>query len=218
MFWWELSAWLTHGCFPTVSLEDWVREKEVERTWGGSLREFSGGSEGKVSACNVGDRGLIPGSGRSPGEGNGSSYKDTNLILGDPQSPSYLNLIASQRPHLWGLFLFSRSVVSYSLWPHGLQHTRLPCPSPSPVVCSGSCPSSWWCHPTFSSSVVPFSSCLRLSQHQGLFNESALRIRWSKYWSFSFSISPSKEFSGLISFRIDWFDLLAVKETLKSLL
>ena len=54
--------------------------------------------------------------------------------------------------------LFSHSVVSDSLWPHGLQHSRLPCPSPSPRVCSNSCPLSWWCHPTLSSSVVPFSS------------------------------------------------------------
>ena len=59
---------------------------------------------------------------------------------------------------------------------------------------------------------------LTLSQHQGLFQWSALHIRWPKYWSFSFSISPSNEYSGLISFRIDWFDLLAIQETLKSLL
>ena len=75
---------------------------------------------------------------------------------------------------------------------------------------------SWWCHPTISSSVVPFSSCLRLSQHQGFFpSEPALHIRWPKYWSFI--ISPSNEYSGLISFRIDWFDL-AVQMTLKSIL
>ena len=55
---------------------------------------------------------------------------------------------------------FSHSVLSDSLWPHGLQHARLPCPSPTPRACSNSCPSSWWCHPTISSSVVPFSSCL----------------------------------------------------------
>ena len=56
---------------------------------------------------------------------------------------------------------FSRSVVSYSLRPHGRQHARLPCPSPTPGACSNSCPSSWWCHPTISSSVVPFSSCFQ---------------------------------------------------------
>ena len=73
---------------------------------------------------------------------------------------------------LWLLFdlllLFSSSVMSYS-WPRGLQHARLSCPSQSPRVWSDSCPLSWWCHPTISSSVVPFSSCLNLSQHQGLF-------------------------------------------------
>ena len=64
---------------------------------------------------------------------------------------------------------FSRSVVSDSLQPHGLQHTRPPCPSPTPGVCSNSCPSSWWCYPTISFSVIPFSSCISISQCQGLF-------------------------------------------------
>ena len=64
---------------------------------------------------------------------------------------------------------FSHSVVSDSLWPHGLQHTRLPCPSPTPRAYSNSCPSRWWWQPTISSSIVPFFSCLSLSQHQGLF-------------------------------------------------
>ena len=64
----------------------------------------------------------------------------------------------------------------------------------------------------------PSPPALNFSQHEGLSNESALHIRWSKYWSFSFSISPSKEYSKLIFFRIDWFDLLAVQGTLKSLL
>ena len=102
---------------------------------------------------------------------------------------------------------------------HG-QHTRLPCPSPTPGAYSNSCPSSWWRHPTNSSSVIPFSSHLQSFLALGFFfpNESVLHIRWSKYWSFSLSISPSNEYSGLISFRIDWFDLLAVQGTLKSLL
>ena len=112
----------------------------------------------------------------------------------------------------------SCSVVSDSLQPHGLQHPRFPCPSPSPGVCSDSCPlSSWFCHPTILSSVIPFSSCLQ-SFIRVFSNELALHIRWSKYWRFSFSISPSNECSGLISFRIDWFDLLAVQGILKSLL
>ena len=78
------------------------------------------------------------------------------------------------------------------------------------------CPLSQWCHQTISSSVAPFSSCPHPSQHQGLF--STLRMRWPKYWSFSFSISPSNEHPGLISFRMDWLYLLVVQGTLKSLL
>ena len=107
------------------------------------------------------------------------------------------------------------SVASDSLQPHGLQHTRLPCPSPIPGTYSNSCPSSRWCHPTISSSVVPFS-CLQSFPVSGSF--SVLHIRWPEYWSFSFSINPSNEYSGLISFRLDCFDLLAVQGTLKSLL
>jgi len=98
--------------------------------------------------------------------------------------------------------------------PHQRQYARLPCPSSSPRVCSNSCPLSWWCHQTISSSVVPFSSCLLIFPTIRVFSsESALHIRWPKYWSFSFSISPSNEYSGLISFRNDWFDLLAVQES-----
>ena len=113
---------------------------------------------------------------------------------------------------------------SDSLQPHGLQHARLPCPSPTPWAYSNSCPSSrrWtWrlmpsnhlilCHPLFLMPSV-FPSIRVFS------SESILYIRWPKYWSFSFSISPSNEYSGLISFRIDWLDLLEVQGTLKSLL
>ena len=131
--------------------------------------------------------------------------------------------------HLWILFLFhlfcyllevysvqlSRSVVSDSLRPHEQQHARPPCPSPTAGVYPNLCPLSRWCHlilcrplPLLSSifpSIWVFS------------NESALCIRWPKYWSFSFNISPSNEHLGLIS-RMDWLDLLAVQGTLKSLL
>ena len=170
--------------------------------------------------------------------------------------------------------------MSSSLWPHGLQHARLPCPSPIPGVYSNSCPLCRWSHQIISSSAVPFSShpqsfpesvqfssasqsCPTLKPHglqhtslpvhhwslikimsiksvmptnhlilcspllllPSIFpiirvfsNESALRIRWPKYWSFSFSISFSNEYSGLISFRMDWLDLFAVQGTLKNLL
>ena len=114
---------------------------------------------------------------------------------------------------------FSHSVVSNSLWLHGLKHTGLPCPSPSPSACLNSCPLSQWCHPRVS--VILCHSLLLLpsifSSISVFSNESRLRIRWPNYWSFSFSISPSNEYSGLSPFRIDWFDLLAVQGTLKSL-
>ena len=112
---------------------------------------------------------------------------------------------------------FSRSVVSNSLRPHKSQHTRPPCPSPTPEVHSDSCPSSQWCHSAISSSVIPFSSCPQSLPASVFSNESTLRMRWPKYWNFSFTISPSKEHPGLISFRMDWLDL-AVQGTLKSLL
>ena len=89
---------------------------------------------------------------------------------------------------------FSRSVLSDSLWLHELQHVRLPHPSPTPGDCSNSCPLNQWCHPTISSSVIPFSSHLQSFPASLVFsNESVLHIRWPKDWSFSFSISPSNE-------------------------
>ena len=113
---------------------------------------------------------------------------------------------------------FSCSVMSDSLRPHGPQHARPPCPSPTPRAYTNSCPLSQWCHPTISFSVVPFSSCLQSFSASGSFPMTVLPIRWPKYWSFSFSISLSNEYSGLIFFRMDWLDLLAVQGTLKSLL
>ena len=113
---------------------------------------------------------------------------------------------------------FSSSVLSDSLWPHEPQHARPPCPSPTPGVHPNPRPSSRWCHPTISSSVVPFSFCPQSFPASGSFQMSALRIRWPKYWSFSFNIGPSNEHPGLISFRMDWLDLLAVQGTLKGLL
>ena len=100
------------------------------------------------------------------------------------------------------------------VWPHGLQHARPPCPSPTSRVYSHSCLLSWWCHPTISSSVIPFSSCLQPFPASGSFQMSQFFASGGQ--SISFSISPSKEYSGLISFRTDWFDLLAVQGTIKS--
>ena len=113
---------------------------------------------------------------------------------------------------------FSHSVVSDSLRPHESQHARPPCPSPSPGVHSDSRPSSLWCHPALSSSLVPFSSCPPSLPASESFPMSQLFPWGSQSWSFSFSIIPSKVIPGLISFRMDWLDLLAVQGTLKSLL
>ena len=107
---------------------------------------------------------------------------------------------------------FSHSVMSDSLWPHELQHARPPCPSPTPGVHPNPCPLSQWCHPTIS------ILCRLLLLMSSLFpsirvfsNESALCIRWPQYWSFSFYISPYNEHPGLISFRMDRLDHLAVQ-------
>ena len=113
---------------------------------------------------------------------------------------------------------FIHSVVSDSLRPHGLQHTRPPCLSPTPGAFSDSCPSSWWRHPNISSSLAPSPPAFNLSQHQGLFQRVSSLHQVAKVLEFSFSISPSNEYLGLISFRMDWLDLLAVQGTLKSLL
>ena len=108
--------------------------------------------------------------------------------------------------------------MSDSLQPYGLQHTTPPCPSPTPGACSSSCPLS---HVMPSNHLIlhrpPSPFAFHLSSTRVFSNELVLCIRWPKYWSFSFSISPSNEYSGLISFRIDWFDV-AVQGTLKSLL
>ena len=113
---------------------------------------------------------------------------------------------------------FSCSVVSDSLWPHESQHTRPPCPSPSPGVHSDSTsielvmPSSHLILGRPLLLLPPIPPSIRVFS-----DESALLMRWPKYWSFSFSIIPSKEHPGLISFRMDWLDLFAVQGTLKSL-
>ena len=125
----------------------------------------------------------------------------------EPTSPALEGRFLTTEPPVQ----FSCSVMSDSLQPHGLQHARPPCPLPTPrvylmrsnhlILC---CP--LLLPPSIFPSIRVFS------------NESALRIRWPKYWCFSFNISPSNEYSGLISFRMDWLDLLTVEGTPKSLL
>ena len=113
---------------------------------------------------------------------------------------------------------FSRSVVSDSLQPHELQHTRLPCPSPTPRACSNSCPSSWWCHPTISSSVIPYSSCLQSSPASGSFAMSQFFPSGGPSIGVSASTLVLPMYIQLISFRTDWLDLLEVQGTLSNLL
>ena len=113
---------------------------------------------------------------------------------------------------------FSCSVVSYSLWSNGLQHAKPPWPSPTPRVYPNSCPLSWWCHYHIILCHPLFFLPSIFPRIRVFSNESAICMRWPKYWGFSFNISPSNEHSGLISFRMDWLDILAVQGTLKSLL
>ena len=109
--------------------------------------------------------------------------------------------------------------MSNTLQSHGLQYARLPCPSPTPTACSNSCPLSQRCHPTISSSVIPFSSCLQSFPASRSFPRSQFFASGGQSIGVSASaISPSNEYSGLISFRMGWLDLLAVQGTLKSLL
>ena len=114
-------------------------------------------------------------------------------------SCSHINLC----PTLW-------DSMNYSMLGSSVPH----CPG----VCSNSCPLSQWCYLRTSSSAIPFSFCLLCFPPSFFSSELTLHIRWPKYWSFNCTNSPSNEYLGLISFRIDWFDFLAVQKTLKSLL
>ena len=146
-----------------------------------------------------------------------NAFLSNHPALPFPYSPKVCSL------HLYLLLSCQFSSVAQSCPtlcdPHGLQHTRPPCPSPTPGGYPSSCPSSQWCHPTILILCRPllllpsFFPSIRVSS-----NELALRMRWLKYWSFSFNISPSSEHPGLISFRINWLDLLALQGTRKSLL
>ena len=126
---------------------------------------------------------------------------------------------------LWKTLLFVVVLQSlsgvHSLQPHRLQHARLPYPSPSSRACSNSCPLSWWFHQTISSSVIPFSSCLQPFPASLSFPVSRLFTSGGQSIGASASVLPvtisaSNEYSGLISFQIDWFDLLVVQGTFKS--
>ena len=100
--------------------------------------------------------------------------------------------------------------LSLTLPPHGLKHARPPWSSPSPQICPSSCPLHQWCHPVFSWPLLLLLPSI-FPSIRDFPSESTVHFRWPNYWSFSFSISPSSEYSGLISLKIDWLDLLAVQ-------
>ena len=145
-------------------------------------------------------------------------------------------MISNRKNEFPLVWTYSRTLVSFWLFVFVVQllsHVQLlatpwtstpgrpPCPSPSPGAYSNSCQLTWWCHPTISSSVTPSPPAFSLSQHQSLFQGASSSHQYfggQSIGSFSFSINLSNEYSGLISFMIDWFDLLAVQVTLKSLL
>ena len=133
------------------------------------------------------------------------------------QFDSYSSLQALYQKHSKDSVQFSHSVVSNSFWLHGGQHARLPCPSPTLGAYSNSCPSSRWCHPTISSSVILFSSCLQSCPVAGSFLVSSSH-QVSKVLELQLCHQSFQWIFRMISFSIDWFDLLAVEGTLKSLL
>ena len=184
---------------------------------------------GKESTCNAGDVVLIPRLGRSPGEGNGNPHEYSCLanpmdrgvwqatIHGVKKELDMTSWLNNSNNNLDSQF--SSVAQSCTILCHPKDwSTPLPCPSPNPRACSNSCLSSQWCHPNH----LILSSLLLLPSVfpsiRVFSNESILHNRWPKYWSFRFSISSSNENSGLISFRIDCLDLLAVQGTLKCLL
>jgi len=138
------------------------------------------------------------------------------------QSVQNISLRRCSQDHIVAVQLLSRVWFFATTWTAGCQASLS---FIMPRICSNSCPLSQWCHSTISSSVNPFSFCLQsflaprsFPMSQIFSNESALHIRWPKYWGFSFSISPPNGYLGLISFKIDFFDLLIVQVTLESLL
>ena len=127
-----------------------------------------------------------------------------------------ISFLFKARKYSTRMSLLSHAVTPGCLRPHGLQPSRLPCPSLSPSVCSESCPLTQGCHPTASSSAALFCFYFQSLPASGSFPVSHSSHQWPKDWSFILSISPSNEYSGLISFRMDWLDLLAAQRTRES--
>ena len=182
---------------------------------------FSGGSDGYKSACNAGDAVLIPGSGRYPGVGNGNPLQYSCWRIPWTQEPGRLQTMGSQRVR--------HSLVQFSSVQ--LLHHVLLFATPWTAACQASLSITNSQSPPKPMSIESMMPSNHLILYRPLLllpsifpnirvfaNESALLIRCPKYWSFSFNISPSTEHPGLITFRMDWLDLLAVQGTLKSLL
>ena len=220
-------------CQKTLTFHKMQKRKKKLKCLDGLKEGLPWWLSGKESTCNAGDSRDVSKIPWREGMATYSSISPWRIPW--TEEPGRLQFIGSQKSqtrlkglsthvHTWFntpdySVQFSHSIMSNSLWSHGQQHTRLPCPSPTPGACSNSCPSSRWCHPTISSSVVPFSSCLQSFLASESFPKSQFFTSGGQtIWSFSFSISPYNEYSGLISFTIDWLDLLAVQRTLKSLL
>ena len=147
-----------------------------------------------------------------------SWLQSSSAVILESKKVKSVSTVSPSISHQFNSIQFSQSVVSDSLWLHGLQRARLSCPSLTPGTCLNSRPSSWWYRPTISSSFVPVSSCLQSFPASESFPMSQFFPSGGQSIGFSFNINPSSEHPGLLSFRMDWLDLLAVRGTLKSLL
>ena len=163
------------------------------------VRRWTAGSYGlasKESVCSAGDLGSSPGLGRSPGEGKGYptpvSWPGEFHGLYSPRGHKESDTTERLSLHFNSRYAFSSvqslSCVGLFLRPHGLQHARLPCPSPPPGACSNSCPSSQWCHPTISSSVIPFSSRLQSFPASRVFSSESVLQGMHMYFQLYYSV------------------------------
>ena len=190
----------------------WETVQEGKQTWGSVGESWPRPHKRTLLCCtDISEKHI---GSTEPQKSRLSEGWEEDLCSGPLLFPVQVSCMEQHNP----LLLLSHSAVSDSLWPHELQQARLPCPSPTLRVCSNSCPLSWWCHPTISSSVTLFSTCPQSFPTSGsfpirLFESGGQSIRVSA----SASVLPMN-IQGAFPPRIDWFDLLAVQMTLKSLL
>ena len=181
-------SWKLASVYTSKLFKDPVDEM-AGQSWTQNLGQLRGNeSKGLWSSCDIKNTAL---------ESKGYGFRSGPLLSSNVTLGKSVSSVTQSCP---------------TLRPHGLQHARLSCPSPTPGACSNSCPLSRWCHPTISSSVAPFSSCPQSFSASGSFPMSQFFASGGQYWSFSFNISPSNEHPGLISFRMEWLDLLSVQD------